>query len=68
MALMEYGHEWRACRKLEHMALSSGAVKQYEPMQERFAAMLAKEIIDDPDNFYDLVRLYVLLMLTYLSS
>lgn len=57
MALKAYGPEWRACRKLEHMALSSGAVKQYEPMQERFAAMLARDIMDDPTNFYDLVRL-----------
>ena len=57
MALMAYGPEWRACRRLEHMALGPGSVKQYEPMQEYFAATLAKEIIDDPDNFYDLVRL-----------
>ena len=57
MALKAYGPEWRACRKLEHMALGPGAVKQYEPMQEFFAATLAREIIDDPDNFYDLVRL-----------
>ena len=52
-----YGPEWRACRKLEHMALGPGTVKQYEPMQEWFAAMLAREIVDDPDNFYDLIRL-----------
>ena len=57
MALMGYGPEWRACRKLEHMALNASVVKQYEPMQEHFAVTLAKEIIDDPDNFYDLVRL-----------
>lgn len=59
MALMQYGAEWRACRKLEHVALGPVAVKQYLPMQARFAALLAKEIAEDPENFYDLVRLCV---------
>ena len=57
MALKAYGHEWRACRKLEHMVLGPGTVKQYESMQEHFAAVLVKEIMDDAENFYDLVRL-----------
>lgn len=57
MALMPYSPEWRACRKLEHIALGPSAVRQYEPVQEKFAAMLAKEILEDPDDFYDLVRL-----------
>ena len=54
---MPYSPEWRACRKLEHIALGPSAVRQYEPVQEKFAAMLAKEILEDPDDFYDLVRL-----------
>ena len=58
---MPYGSEWRACRKLEHIALSSSAVKKYEPLQERLAAMLVCEISRNQTNFYDLVRLYVLL-------
>lgn len=57
MAMMQYGPEWRACRKLEHMVLSPTSVRQYHPLQEKFAAMLAKEISEDPENFYDRVRL-----------
>lgn len=63
MALKPYGPEWRACRKLEHIALNPVASKQYAPMQEHFAATLVSEIIDDPSNFYNLVRLYVPLIL-----
>ena len=54
---MPYNAEWRACRKLEHIALSPSAVKQYEKIQAKFAAMLVTDIADDPSNFYDLVRL-----------
>lgn len=57
MILMEYGAEWRAGRKLEHIALGPAAVHQYEPMQETFAATLAKDILETPDQFYELVRL-----------
>ena len=59
MSLKHYGTEWRACRKLEHIALSPSAVKQYFPMQEQFAALLATEILDSPESFYDLTRLLV---------
>lgn len=59
MVLKSYGPDWRACRKLEHIALSPAASKQYQPMQEKYAAMLVSEILDSPDDFYDLVRLYV---------
>ncbi|KIP07594.1 hypothetical protein PHLGIDRAFT_70828 [Phlebiopsis gigantea 11061_1 CR5-6] len=68
MPLMPYGAEWRACRKLEHIVLGPGAVRQYEPVQENFAAMLAKEIIQDPDDFYNLIRLCaarIVLAVTY---
>ena len=59
MTIMPYGPEWRACRKLEHMVLSSSAVKKYESLQERLVAMLVGEIVKNQEDFYDLVRLYV---------
>ncbi|KIP07601.1 hypothetical protein PHLGIDRAFT_70797 [Phlebiopsis gigantea 11061_1 CR5-6] len=68
MILMEYGAEWRASRKLEHIALGPAAMRQYEPMQEKFAATLAKDILESPDHFYDLTRLCtarIVLALTY---
>ena len=50
MTLMPYGPEWRACRKLEHVALNASAVKKYEPLQERLAAMLVGEIVKDSQS------------------
>lgn len=56
---MQYDAEWRACRRLEHLALSPAAVRDYQPMQERVAAQFVQELAADPDNFYDIVRLCV---------
>ncbi|GJE90601.1 cytochrome P450 [Phanerochaete sordida] len=55
--LIPYGPEWKECRRLEHLALSTAAVKHYEPMQERVAATLCMDLIEDAANFYNLVRL-----------
>lgn len=52
-----YDTEWRACRKLEHAALNPTSVKQYRTLQEKCAAMLASDIIDEPTKFYELARL-----------
>ena len=60
---MDYGAEWRACRKLEHIALGPATMRQYEPMQEKFSATLAKDILETPDEFFELIRLYVFLTL-----
>ncbi|EKM52333.1 uncharacterized protein PHACADRAFT_164255 [Phanerochaete carnosa HHB-10118-sp] len=68
MPLLPYGSEWRKCRKLEHIALNATAVKQYRPMLEHFSAMLALDILGDPDNFYELTRLCasrIILSVTY---
>ncbi|GJE90574.1 cytochrome P450 [Phanerochaete sordida] len=55
--LIPYGPEWRECRRLEHLALGPAAVKDYQKVQERIAATLCQNIMDDPANFFDLVRL-----------
>lgn len=68
MSLKPYGTDWRACRKLEHAALNPTAVRDYHPMQEQFAALLASDILANPTNFYDLTRLCaarIVLSITY---
>ncbi|EKM50901.1 uncharacterized protein PHACADRAFT_212817 [Phanerochaete carnosa HHB-10118-sp] len=68
MALLPYNEEWRAQRKLVHHALSPRAVKQYHIVQEDLAAILGKQILDDPENFFSYVRLTasrLILSITY---
>ncbi|EMD35960.1 hypothetical protein CERSUDRAFT_115908 [Gelatoporia subvermispora B] len=57
VVFLPYGEEWRAQRKLAHMALSSTAIKQYCSMQEDIAAILAKDLLDSPDDFFASVRM-----------
>ena len=59
MGLQPYDAEWRACRRLVNVGFGPAAVKQYRPVQEKFAAMLASEILENPANFYNLVRTWV---------
>ncbi|KAI3614781.1 cytochrome p450 [Moniliophthora roreri] len=54
--LMNYGPEWREHRKLAHGSLSSAAVKRYHRVQEDIAAVLCKELLNDPTNFYNHAR------------
>ncbi|KAJ6489644.1 cytochrome P450 [Mycena vitilis] len=56
MPLLPYGNEWRAHRKLAHVALSQNAVKQYHELQEDLAALLNKAMLDRPDDFFAHVR------------
>ena len=44
-------------RKLAHSALSPAAVKKYYTIQEDLAAILAKQLIDSPEDFFDHIRL-----------
>lgn len=57
MVFLPYGDEWRAHRKLAHLALSPAAVKQYHTMQEDIAAFLGKGLLDNPEDFFALVRM-----------
>nr|BAL05172.1 cytochrome P450 [Phanerodontia chrysosporium] len=68
MPLIPYGAEWRACRKLEHVALNQSAVKQYRPVIEHHAAQLALDILQEPDKFLTHTRLCttrIILAVTY---
>lgn len=58
MPLLPYGEEWRIQRKLAHSALSPSAVKKYYTIQEDLAAILGKQLLDNPEEFFDHIRLY----------
>ncbi|KAJ3972753.1 cytochrome P450 [Lentinula raphanica] len=57
LALIPYGKEWREHRKLANIALSSGSVQKYRAIQEDLAALLNRDILKDPDDFFMHVRL-----------
>ncbi|KAJ3575314.1 hypothetical protein NP233_g1185 [Leucocoprinus birnbaumii] len=68
MPLLPNGPEWRACRKLAHLALSPSAVTKYHHIQEELTVLLLKEILDAPGEFNSHVRLIagrIILTLTY---
>ncbi|OCH86637.1 cytochrome P450 [Obba rivulosa] len=57
MLLLPYGAEWRAHRKLAHVALNPTQVKEYQVLQEDIAAWLAKGLLETPEDFVDVVRI-----------
>ncbi|KAI0635409.1 cytochrome P450 [Trametes polyzona] len=68
MALMSYTDEWKAHRRLAHVALSPNAVKRYHVVQEDLAALLSQAFVDNPEDFFSQVRLTaarLILSLTY---
>ncbi|KAI0635410.1 cytochrome P450 [Trametes polyzona] len=68
MVLLPYGDEWKAHRRLAHIALSPNAVRQYYTVQEDLAASLCQAIVDDPEDFCSQIKLTtsrLILSLTY---
>ncbi|KAI0928027.1 hypothetical protein AcW2_004170 [Taiwanofungus camphoratus] len=68
MPLLPYGDEWRAQRKLAHVVLNPAAVKTYHVVQEDVAALLSKQLLDTPAEFFHHVRLAagrIVLSVTY---
>lgn len=59
--MLPYEDEWKARRKLGHTGFSQAAVKKYHGVQEDMAALLNKAILENPDEFFELVKLSVLL-------
>lgn len=59
MPMLAYNDEWRAQRKLAHVALGPSVVKKYHGIQEDLAILLAKQILDAPKDFFSHIRLYV---------
>ncbi|OCH91992.1 cytochrome P450 [Obba rivulosa] len=54
---LQHGEEWHAHRKLAHTVLGPAYVKQFFEMQEGIAATLAKSLIENPVEFFPLVRM-----------
>ncbi|EJF59311.1 cytochrome P450 [Dichomitus squalens LYAD-421 SS1] len=68
MPLLPAREEWRAHRKLAYTALNATAVKRYHTIQEDLAAILSKQILDTPQDFFSHVRLTagrIILSVTY---
>lgn len=60
-ALAPYGPTHRMHRKLLSYALHPRAVlENFVPVQERFSRQLAKALIEDPDDFIQHMRRYVM--------
>jgi hypothetical protein len=57
MPLRDHDQEWREMRKLSHTALNSTAVRQYYLMQEDMAAIFARDVINDPTNYRNALRM-----------
>ena len=57
MPLRDYDKEMREMRKLTHSALGPVPVKQYYRMQEDMAALFAKEVLEDPKDYRNSLRM-----------
>ncbi|OBZ74750.1 O-methylsterigmatocystin oxidoreductase [Grifola frondosa] len=68
MPNLPYGKEWREQRKLAHLALNSTAVKKYHIVQEDLAALMNKDLLERPEDFFAHARLTserIVLSVTY---
>ncbi|KDQ24423.1 hypothetical protein PLEOSDRAFT_1107353 [Pleurotus ostreatus PC15] len=67
-ALQPYDDDWKIRRRLARVALSPGAIKQYQPLQEDIAALLNMALLDTPESFRNHIRLAagrLILTITY---
>ncbi|OBZ74751.1 hypothetical protein A0H81_05740 [Grifola frondosa] len=55
--LLPYEKEWREHRKLSYIALGHSAVKKYHGVQSDIAALMNKDFLEGPDDFFSHVRL-----------
>lgn len=65
---MQYGPQYRTVRKISHALLNITTSTSYQPVQDYESKQLMKEILDDPDNFYDYNRRYsasLIIRITY---
>jgi len=63
MALIDYDSTYKDFRKLAHPALNPTASKKYAPYQERIAWDYMRQLSENPHDFLDGLRLYVLFVL-----
>ena len=51
VVIMEYGSQWRDCRRLLHRFLSPGAVKRFDDYQRKHTYRFLLHLAESPDNF-----------------
>ncbi|KAJ7491280.1 cytochrome P450 [Mycena latifolia] len=56
LALMPYCDEWREHRKIVHGALNPTAVKKWHTVQQDMAALMTKDLLDNPREFLHHIR------------
>ncbi|KAJ7593060.1 putative monooxygenase [Mycena floridula] len=57
--LAPYGEEWRAQKKMVSFALSKSVIPKYHELQESQARRLTRQLIDEPDDLFPLVKLMI---------
>ncbi|KPM40116.1 hypothetical protein AK830_g6438 [Neonectria ditissima] len=65
---MAYGPEWRSLRKHSHALLNQNASKRYQPVQDFESKVVLQDLLDQPDQFYTIVRRYsasVIMLVAY---
>ncbi|KAG7085605.1 hypothetical protein E1B28_003156 [Marasmius oreades] len=55
-ALMEYGDEWRAQRRLFQQEFHPTAAERFQPLELQVAHNLVRRLLDDPENFPTHIR------------
>ena len=58
--IMQYGSQWRNCRKLFHEFMNVRAVTNFDDYQRKHTHGLLLHLAESPDNFLDHIELYVL--------
>ncbi|KAF1977253.1 cytochrome P450 [Bimuria novae-zelandiae CBS 107.79] len=65
---MPYGPRWRSIRKHSHALLNLTTSVSYQPVQDFESKQLLTEFLNDPGNFYMMMRRYsasVIMLVTY---
>jgi len=66
--LLPYGPAWRTQRKMAAHALSPSAIPQYQSIQADLAALLCRDLMNKPTEFFSLIRLLtgrLIIIITY---
>lgn len=56
--MKEYGDVWRKVRKVVHNTLNINAVQEYIPYQDLENRAMLVRLLEQPEQFIDIVRLY----------
>lgn len=61
-ALYRYGPKWKFARRLFHHHFNNKVLPDFEPRQKKATYELLHRLAENPDNFLEHIRLYVLLV------